>query len=250
MDALEALAIIGAGAAAGTVNSVVGSGTLITFPVLLGFGYSPVTANVSNSLGISPGNISAAVGYRSELEGQRSRVLRLGTAAIGGAIVGAVLLLALPAGAFKAIVPGFIALALLLVIAQPRLNRTLALRRPHAQHAGFTIWLGLFACGIYGGYFGGAQGILVIAVLGIMINDALQRLNALKNVLIGLSNLVAALIFVFTAPHVSWGAAGLIAAGSIPGSQIGARYGRRLPPLALRAVIVIIGIVAIVKLVA
>ncbi|HZO61847.1 MAG TPA: sulfite exporter TauE/SafE family protein [Gaiellaceae bacterium] len=250
MDALEAVAILTAGAGAGTINAVVGSGTLITFPVLLGFGYSPVTANVSNSLGLSPGSISGAIGYRRELTGQGRRALRLGLASIAGSVVGAILLLALPASAFKAIVPGFIALALVLVVLQSRITRALALHRTEVEHGGAPAWLGVFLSGIYGGYFGAAQGIILMAILGICIADTLQRLNALKNVLVGTANLCAAVIFAFAAPHLSWGAAGLVAAGSVVGGQIGARAGRKLPPTALRALIVAVGIVAIVKLVA
>jgi uncharacterized membrane protein YfcA len=246
---LEAAAILAAGIAAGTINTVVGSGTLITFPLLLAFGYSPVTANVSNTIGLFPGSFSGAHGYRHELAGQRRRVLLLSIASIGGGLVGAVLLLVLPASAFKAIVPGFIGAALLLVVVQPFLNRSLSerRRRPLSMHGALPV--GLFVAGIYGGYFGAAQGILFLALLGLAIDDGLQRLNALKNILIGGTNLIAALVFAVAAAHVSWGVAGLLAAGSIAGGQMGARVGRRLPPLALRIVIVVVGVVAIVKLV-
>jgi uncharacterized membrane protein YfcA len=108
--------------------------------------------------------------------------------------------------------------------------------------------VGVFFSGIYGGYFGAAQGILLLAILGLTVDDDLQRINALKVVLAGLVNLVAGVIFVFAA-HIAWGAAGLIAAGSIIGGVIGARQGRRLPPAALRAVIVVVGVLAIVRLV-
>src|SRR5271155_380227 len=124
----EALSIALAGLAAGTINTVVGSGTLITFPVLLAFGYAPVTANVSNTIGLVPGSVSGAVGYRRELQGQRSRVMRLGTMSVLGGATGAVLLLVLPESAFKAIVPVFIAIALILTLLQPRLSRWLAAR--------------------------------------------------------------------------------------------------------------------------
>jgi uncharacterized membrane protein YfcA len=250
MDVVEALTILGSGVAAGTINTVVGSGTLVTFPVLLAMGYSPVTANVSNSLGLSPGNVSGAIGYRSELRGQRPRAIRLGAASVAGAVIGASLLLALPAAAFQVIVPVFIALALVLVVMQPRINQALASRRTRMEHGGAGAAGGLFICGIYGGYFGAAQGIIAISILGITLDDTLQRLNALKNVLVGAANIIASIIFVFAAPHVAWGAAGLIAAGSIVGGQLGARAGRRLPPVVFRAVIVGVGLVAIVKLVA
>jgi uncharacterized protein len=244
----EVLAIALAGLAAGTINTVVGSGTLITFPVLLAFGYAPVTANVSNTVGLVPGSLSGALGYRRELAGQRGRAVRLGTASVLGGITGAVLLLVLPASAFEAIVPAFIALALVLVILQPRLNRLLAKRAIDPERRGrIFIALALYAIGVYGGYFGAAQGILLLGILGLALAQDLHRTNALKNVLAGLVNGVAGLFFIVAA-HVEWGPAAIIACGSILGAQLGARYGRRLPPAALRGLIVVIGVTAIVRL--
>jgi uncharacterized membrane protein YfcA len=248
VTAPEAAAIFAAGVAAGTVNTIVGSGTLITFPVLLGFGYSPVTANVSNTVGLVPGSISGAYGYRAELRGQARRAARLGLACAAGGITGALLLLALPASAFKAIVPGFIAAGLVLVLIQPWLTRRLAGRHGHPLAFPGGLPVGLYTVGVYGGYFGAAQGILILALLGLASSEGLQRINALKNVLAGLTNLVAGIVFVIAA-HISWPAAGLIAVGSILGGQIGARVGRRLPSPVLRAVIVAVGIAAILKLV-
>ncbi len=250
MSLWHAVAIFAAGIVAGTINTVVGSGTLFTFPVLLGFGYAPVVANVSNTVGLVPGSAAGAVGYRRELAGQRGRLLRLAVASLSGGVVGAVLLLSLPASAFKAIVPIFIAVALILIVAQPRLSALMggATRNRHANAGPFAT-AGVFAGGIYGGYFGAAQGILVLAILGLSISDDLQRLNALKVVLTGLVNLVSGIVFVFAA-HVAWGPAGLIAAGSLLGGVLGARAGRRLPPGALRAVIVVVGVAAIVHLLA
>jgi uncharacterized protein len=248
MEIGEIIAIALAGLAAGTVNTVVGSGTLITFPVLLGFGYSPVTANVSNTVGLVPGSASGAIGYRRELAGQRRRALRLGACTVLGAIVGAALLLVLPEEAFRAIVPVFIAAALLLVVLQPRINRVLAERRSRVAHEkGVLTALGIFATGIYCGYFGAAQGILLLGILGVALPEGLQRVNALKNVLAGLGNGVAAVIFALVA-DVAWAPAALIGAGSIVGGQIGATYGRRLSPYALRGLIVVVGVAAIVKL--
>jgi uncharacterized protein len=245
---LHALAIFAAGIAAGTINTVVGSGTLITFPVLLGFGYAPVVANVSNTIGLVPGSATGALGYRRELSGQRRRTVPLAAASLLGGVVGAVLLLTLPASAFKAIVPAFIAIALVLIVVQPRLSKALAhVRRPAHARAGPLATLGVFASGVYGGYFGAAQGILLLSILGLALDDDLQRINALKVVLAGLVNFVAAIVFVFAA-HVAWGAALLIAVGSTIGGVLGARAGRRLPEAALRAVIVVVGITAIVRL--
>jgi uncharacterized membrane protein YfcA len=246
----EVLAIALAGLAAGTINTVVGSGTLITFPVLLAFGYAPVTANVSNTIGLVPGSLSGAVGYRRELAGQGRRVLVLGTAAVLGGITGAVLLLLLPASAFKAIVPVFIAIALVLAVLQPRLNRLLAARRARGAHGrGVVVALAIYATGVYGGYFGAAQGILLLGILGVALAQDLHRTNALKNVLAGLVNGVAGVYFVFAA-HVEWAPAAIIAGASILGGQLGARYGRRLPPAALRALIVVVATTAIVRLLA
>jgi uncharacterized protein len=246
----EVVAIALAGLAAGTINTVVGSGTLITFPVLLAFGYAPVTANVSNTIGLVPGSVSGAIGYRRELAGQRARVLRFGAMSVAGGITGAVLLLLLPASAFKAIVPAFIAIALVLTVLQPRLNAWLARREIDLERRGAVLApFAVYLTGVYGGYFGAAQGILLLAILGVALAQDLQRTNALKNVLAGMVNGVAGVYFVFAA-HVAWGPAAIIAASSIVGGQLGARYGRRLSPGALRAAIVAVGIFAIVRLLA
>src|SRR4051794_12146385 len=247
MTPLDALAIFATGLAAGCINVIVGSGSLITFPVLLAFGYPPVVANVSNTIGLVPGSVSGALGYRRELEGQGRRCLRFGFASFLGAITGAVLLLTLPASAFKAIVPAFIAVALVLIVLQPRLSRRLAARRPPGGHEGPVPALAVLGSGIYGGYFGAAQGILLLAVLVLALPDDLQRVNALKNVLAMFVNLVAGIVFALVA-HVRWDAAALIAVGSVIGGQLGARYGRRLKPGALRVVVVVVGLSAIVRL--
>jgi uncharacterized protein len=301
-DLLRALAIFAAGLAAGTINTVVGSGTLITFPTLLAFGYPPVLANVSNNVGLVPGVASGVYGYRSELGGQRRRLIRLGSASVCGGLVGAILLLTLPQSAFKAIVPALIGLAVVMVIIQPRLAKWVAERQraraalatpdgagagaegtsagsagggssgavangaslgaganrasavavaapPAVEEAigGPVLWVLVFLAGIYGGYFGAAQGVLLIGMLGIALNDSLQRINAAKNVLAGLVNGLAAVVFIL-ATHIDWGVAGLIAAGSIIGGQVGARIGKRLPPWGLRVLIVCVGTAALIKL--
>jgi uncharacterized membrane protein YfcA len=252
MTPVHAVAIFAAGVAAGTINTVVGSGTLVTFPVLLTFGYAPVVANVSNTVGLVPGSVSGAFGYRRELVGQRGRGLPLATASVLGAIGGSAALLTLPASAFKKIVPVFIAIALVLIVIQPRLSRWLEARRGPGggprERAGPLATLAVLGSGLYGGYFGAAQGILLISILGLAIDDDLQRLNALKVVLAGLVNLVAGVVFVVFA-HVAWLPAALIAVGSTLGGVLGAHGGRRLPPWALRLVIIGVGIVAIVRLV-
>jgi uncharacterized membrane protein YfcA len=290
---LQALAIFAAGLAAGTINTVVGSGTLITFPTLLAFGYPAVLANVTNNVGLVPGVASGVHGYRAELAGQRRRVIRLGSASLAGGLVGAILLLVLPAGAFQTIVPVLIGVALLMVVFQPRLARWVAARQrakaapgvtlpaatappttapattapaPSApaatqtpaaetdgqaalQLGGPVLWALVFLSGVYGGYFGAAQGVLLIGLMGVAFTDSMQRINAVKNVLAGLVNGIAAIVFVI-ATHIDWGAAGLIAAGAVIGGQIGARVGRKLPPWGLRVLIICVGVAALVKLLA
>jgi uncharacterized membrane protein YfcA len=235
-----------AGMAAGTINTVVGSGTLITFPTLLAFGVPPVTANVSNTIGLVPGVASGVVGYRRELAGQRARALRLGSASLLGGLIGAVLLLVLPAAAFTAIVPALIVVGLLLVVLQPRITRWVDSHHEGArgEFGPWWVWPAVLGTGVYGGYFGAAQGVILMGVLGIGIADGLQRLNGLKNVLAGIVNGVAGLIFVLVA-HVDWTVVALIAVGSVIGGQLGATVGRRLSPLVLRVVIVVVGLVAL-----
>ncbi|HEY5098255.1 MAG TPA: sulfite exporter TauE/SafE family protein [Acidimicrobiales bacterium] len=241
MSPLDALAIFAAGLAAGTVNVIVGSGSLITFPTLLALGYPPVLANVSNTVGLVPGSVSGVVAYRRELAGQRHRVARLGMASLAGGLTGAVLLLSLPHSVFKAAVPVLIAVAALLMAAQPRMSAGLERRGSRRAHGGGWLLAGVFLTGVYGGYFGAAQGVILIALLAIFIDDDLQRLNGAKNVLALLVNGIAGLFFIATT-SISWSVVGLIAAGSIIGGQVGGRYGRRLPAPLLRWVIVVVGL--------
>jgi uncharacterized membrane protein YfcA len=250
MSVLEALLLIGVAFLAGTINTIVGSGSLLTFPTLLALGYSPVIANVSNTVGITFGSMSGAVGYRRELGGQRHRTTVLGTASLIGGITGGVLLLTLPSSVFDDVVPVLIIVAVVLVVLQPRLSRFVAERRTRTvEHGGFELWIGIFLTGVYGGYFGAAQGVILLSLLGIFLTDTLQRLNAVKNVLALVANGVAAVIFVFFA-EVNWTVVVLIAVGSIVGAQLGATVGRRLPPQALRGLIVVVGLVAAVRLLA
>jgi uncharacterized membrane protein YfcA len=251
----EIVAIVAAGLAAGTVNTIVGSGSLITFPTLLAFGFPPLVANVSNNIGLVPGAVSGTIGYRRELAGQRSRVLRLGLVSGLGGLTGAVLLLALPATAFARIVPILVLFAVVLVALQPRLTRYMAARRaaraaagagPEREHS-LGLLAGMFFAGIYGGYFGAAQGVIQVALLGIFVSESLQRLNAVKNVNTAVVNGVAAVLFAILAP-VDWTVVFLLAIGSTVGGQIGAYVGRRLSPLALRGAIIVIGTVVGVRL--
>jgi uncharacterized protein len=258
---LELLALLGAGAAAGLINTVVGSGTLITFPVLLAFGVPPVVANISNTVGLTPGSLSGALATRVGLAGQRTRVLRFGVASLVGGVVGAVLLLRLPSAAFAAIVPVLIGIGCVLVVLQPWLSRRLAERRAHLEeappaHGSVWLWLGILVTGVYGGYFGAAQGVLLLAILGIGLAESLNRINAVKNVLALIANAVSALLFVLLpltpwadpGARINWLAALAIAVGAVLGAQLGGRVGRRLPPLVYRVVIVVVGVAAIIGL--
>jgi uncharacterized protein len=256
MSTWDMLAVLFAGVWAGAINTVVGSGTLVTFPVLLAVGVPPVTATVSNALGLVPGTLSGALGYRAELGGQRRRILRFGAAALIGGLTGAVLLLVLPPTAFETIVPVLVGIALVLVALQPRIAALV--QRHRARHGtdgaagaardGGPVLLGtLLLASVYGGYFTAAQGILYLSLMGMLLEDRMQRLNAVKTVLATIVNSVAALFFLFAA-HFDWTAVGLIALGSTVGGQFGAKIGRRLPPAALRAVILVVGIAAIVQL--
>jgi uncharacterized membrane protein YfcA len=246
MSWFEAVVVFAAGMGAGTINAVVGSGTLITFPALLAIGLPPVVANVSNAAGLAPGSLAASLGYRRELAGQRARVFRLVPASFAGTVIGAILLLALPSAAFDAIVPALILLGCLLVVLQPRLARLVS--RPDGdRHGAWWVIPAVLVAGVYGGYFGAAQGVLLMAILGIGLDPNLQRMNAIKNVLAMVVNAVAAILFVIVA-DVDWAVAGLIALGSTIGGFVGAGVGRRLPAVALRGFIVLIGVIAVVTM--
>ncbi|MFF3248398.1 sulfite exporter TauE/SafE family protein [Streptomyces sp. NPDC002870] len=246
MQALETAAIAAAAVAAGGINAVVGSGTLITFPTLLAFGWPPVLANVSNTIGLVPGVLGAAYGYRRELRGQRPRLLRLGGAALIGGLAGALLLLTLPGGTFKAAVPVLILLACALVLLQPRLTGWLQQRSGYgSKDGGVPVWAGVLGTAVYGGYFGAAQGFLLMALFGTFLPDDPRRLNAAKTVLAALVNGVAAAVFI-AVTDVDWAAVGVIALGSTIGGLLGARVSRRLPPHVLRGVIVAVGVTACV----
>ncbi|HEX5384164.1 MAG TPA: sulfite exporter TauE/SafE family protein [Propionibacteriaceae bacterium] len=254
MTWLDLLALLGAGGLAGLINTVVGSGTLITFPTLLALGVPPVTANISNTVGLAPGSLSGAWATRRELGGQRRRVLWLGSAALLGGIAGALLLLWLPSKAFDAIVPILIGLGCVLVIVQPFIAKRLAYRRARLGTdaappvlGSVLLWLAIAFTSVYGGYFGAAQGVLFIAILGIGFAESLARINAIKNVLATIVNGIAAVVFVLVS-QVNWPAAIAIAVGSVLGAQLGGRVGRKLPPTLYRVIIVVVGVAAIISL--
>jgi hypothetical protein len=262
MSVGDFIAILLAGIGAGTINTVVGSGSLITFPTLVALGYTPLVANVSNNIGLVPGSLSGAYGYRRELAGQQSRLKKLIPASAVGALTGSTLLLLLPSDVFDSVVIVLIVVALALVVLQPTISKRLAVRRQaraEAAERGGSIQLhrdvtpALMAvvagAGIYGGYFGAAQGIILIASLGIFIDDNLQRLNGCKNVLALTVNAVASVVFILTT-EVDWAVVGVIAIGSTIGGQIGAKVGRKLDPRLLRGIIVLVGLSALVRLLA
>lgn len=241
-----------AGGAAGLINTVVGSGTLITFPTLLALGVPPVSANISNALGLVPGSVAGAIGYRRELVGQRDRVLRLASATFLGAVAGALLLLVLPEAAFKAAVPALIGLAVVLVVLQPRISAWVLQRHEHLgglpAHGAWWLWPAIGLIGVYCGYFGAAQGVIMMAALGIGLDDGLQRLNGAKNVLSGLGNGVAGVVFLLVArDQIDWVVVIVIAVGATVGGVLGASVGRRLPAPVLRIVIATVGVAALVS---
>jgi len=240
------LLLAGAGVLAGGVNAAIGSGTLLTYPLLLAAGLPPVVANGTNSLGIAPGNAFGAWAYRRELAGRGRQVAGMAVLVGAGALIGAVLVLALPSTVFEKVVPWLIVAACVLVVVQPRLVRSLRARGiDPASLPRRALVPVLFAVGIYAGYFGAAQGIILIAALGALYDPDLQSTNAAKNVLQGVSNTAAAVAFV-VAGAVSWPAAIAIGAGAAVGGAIGAPFARRLPDPVLRGIIVAVGLVAAV----
>ena len=257
MSVLHMIVIVLAGVGAGAINSVVGSGTLITFPTLVTLGFPPVTATMSNAIGLVAGGVSGTWGYRAELAGQWHRLRWQIPASLLGAAIGAFLLLHLAERVFIQVVPVLLVLALILVVIGPRVQ---TYARHRAESAGRSaehvsplrmaaLVLGTFAVGVYGGYFTAAQGILLIGVMGALLPEDLQRMNAAKNLLSLLVNIVAAVAYTLVAfDRVSWPAAGLIAIGSLFGGLLGAHYGRRLSPNALRAAIVVVGLIGLYRL--
>lgn len=256
MSLLHAVLLFLAGLAAGTINAVVGSGSLITFPTLLAMGYPPVLANVSNNIGMVPGGVAGTWGCRRDLSNQRRRLIALAVMSCIGGLAGAMLLLVLPPTAFRAVVPILLAASVILVMLQPRIQRALAnrpsqgvprgRRRPAPMAARTTVAL----AGVYGGYFGGAQGVLLIGALGALLPESLHRVNALKNALATCVNACAAVVFIIVAPNqVDWRLVLLIAAGSASGGLLGAKAGRAMPQRVLRMVVVGIGLTAIALLV-
>jgi uncharacterized protein len=252
MSAPEVLAILLAGFGAGMINAVVGSGTLITFPTLLWAGYAPVTANVSNTLGLVAGGMAGSWGYRRELAGAGPTLRRLLPMSVVGAAAGAILVIVLPPDVFEAAVPALIGVGALLVVTGPRLQAVLARNRPPAaagpdlRPPGVALLVGVLLAGMYGGYFGAAQGVILIGLLSLLTTDSLHRVNGYKNILATAANIVGALTFLLIArDEIVWPAVALIAVGSLIGGLVGAALGRRIPTTPLRILVLVISIIAI-----
>jgi len=247
MDAGTVLLLAAAGFGAGAVNAVGGGGSLISFPALLAAGYPSVAANVTNSIALLPGYLGGSLAYRPELASQRARIRALAPTAVLGAAAGVALLLVSPASVFEAIVPWLILAACLLLALQPR---AAAIAERHQGGAGSAVALhaGLFAATLYGGYFGAGLGIVTLALLGALLPDDLQRLNALKGLLSLLVAGVSAVGFATFGP-VAWDAALIVGVACLPGGVAGVRVARRLPAPVLRAAVIAFGVaVAIVLL--
>jgi len=250
----DALLLLSAAIGAGIMNAVVGAGTLITFPTLLFLGYPPVVANVSNTVGLVPGSIAGAYGYRATLVGRWRLVRRLATATATGGLIGGLLLILLPGRAFEVVVPVLLVASAILAAVQPRVAAAVARRRaargadstapePGSEAVGPMLLLGILLAGIYGGYFGAAQGVILLVLLGLALGGPVNGLNGVKNVLAGTANLVSAVLFIVMA-DVDWQAAAIVAVGATIGGGLGGRYGRRLPSSALRVILVAVALIA------
>ena len=242
MNLSDSWLLVLAGLGAGMINAVVGSGTLITYPVLISLGIPPVVANGTNTLGLAPGAVAGAVAYRSHLRGRKSELLRWGLATAAGGAAGALLVVLLPAEVFTVLVPWLIAAAVLVIGVQPWLTRKL---RGRASANAITPTVALV--GIYGGYFGAGQGVAFLAALGSLDNgDDLHRANAVKNVLAAAANGTAAVTFAL-AGLVDWIPALIIMAAAIPGGFLGGVLAKRLPQWVFRIVIICVGLLAAVQ---
>jgi uncharacterized membrane protein YfcA len=240
VDAGTIALLAGAGFGAGAVNAVAGGGSLVSFPALLAAGYPSVTANVTNAVAVLPGYVGGSLAYRRELAGQGARIRALAATSALGAAAGAALLLASPASLFEAIVPWLIIAACALLALQPR-AAIIVERHRDRRGSGVALHAALFLAAVYGGYFGAGLGIMLLALLGILLPDDLQRLNALKGVLSLIVAIVAAIGFALFGP-IAWDAALIVGAASLAGGAAGVRVARRLPAPLLRGVVVVFGV--------
>jgi uncharacterized protein len=248
MTLLEQVVVLAAGLGAGVLTSTVGVASLLSFPVLVALGVPPVVANASNTVGLVPAGLSGSFGYRAELREHPGTTVRVVTTCAVGAVLGAVLLLALDPSVFEAVVPWLILLTCLLVGAQPWITRwlrrhdTTGSTPPRTSMSPVTT---LFAAltGVYGGYFGAGSGVMMVAVLGLGLDLELRTVNALKTLAVLSANVVAGSVFVLAA-DLDWPVVALLALGSVVGGYVGARVGRRLPPTLFRVLVVAAGLVA------
>ena len=244
---------------AGTINTIVGSGSLVTFPILVSLGFAPVNAIISNAMGLVAGGFSGAWGYRREATSARRTLFRLLPVSFLGGLLGAFLLLHLPESVFAYVAPVLVVVAILLVVFQPRLSAWAKGRQAMThitpeqadlQKLPPILYILVFLIGVYGGYFTAAQGVLLVAVLGIFFHGSLQQSNAIKVILTLVVNLIAAVFYLlFAFDRINWLVVFLIAVGSLLGGFLGAGIGRRMSPTLLRIVIVLLGIVALVNLI-
>jgi uncharacterized protein len=235
----DAAAVAAAGAAAGAANSIAGGGSLITFSTLVALGLPQLSANVTNTVGLIPGAVSGTLGYADTLGGQRRRILEVAIPTVAGAVLGTILLLVTPNDTFEVIVPGLVAACCLLLLFQPRL--VVIMTHAGNEHSPLLAG-GLVAAGAYGAYFGAAVSILLLALLTLFVAEGVQRLNGIKILLAGLTNLVAAFAYVFLAP-VRWPYAVVMMAATLVGGISGARLARRVSGDALRVGIACVGLV-------
>lgn len=231
----------------GIVNAVAGGGSLLLFPALLAAGFSPLAANVTNSVVQSPGYVGLTLGSRPQLRGQRGRVLATAGVAVVGSLIGSLLLLVLPGAVFDAVVPVLVLLASVLLGVQPWLGRWIGNPQPGAPDRRAILLPAVFFAAVYGGYFGGALGVILMAVLAITAHDDLRRLNAVKGVLSLIVSLVSLVVFAIGAP-VDWLVAALLAPSTLLGGFLGAKLAGKLPAPVLRATVVVVGLAVAVYL--
>jgi hypothetical protein len=231
----------------GIVNAVAGGGSLLLFPALLAAGFSPLAANVTNSVVQSPGYVGLTLGSRPQLRGQRGRVLATAGVAVVGSLIGSLLLLVLPGAVFDAVVPVLVLLASVLLGVQPWLGRWIGNPQPGAPDRRAILLPAVFFAAVYGGYFGGALGVILMAVLALTAHDDLRRLNAVKGVLSLIVSLVSLVVFAIGAP-VDWLVAALLAPSTLLGGFLGAKLAGKLPAPVLRATVVVVGLAVAVYL--
>ena len=264
LELWQVVLVLLAGFWAGTINSVIGSGTLVTFPTLVAVGFPPVTAQISNAMGLVAAGFSGVFGYRRELRESRAVLPILTVASLLGGVLGAFLLILLPPEVFGYAAPILIVVALAFVVLQPRLQAWVRRRAAAREGAADVeapalpsrpvspaLWVLVFLAGVYGGYFVAAQGVLLMGILGVfLVGGTLVHANAIKTWLSLAVNLIAAASYLlFAFDRIDWTAVLLIAASSMVGGLVGARIGRRISPTSLRVVIVVVGLAGLVSMV-